>query len=228
MAVVYPRALTSNEASLEFLKQRVVEEHGDFSTQSATSFANEHSFSDWRELKQFVERSATLLDNHTAQFKSKLKADVALTWTYMADPEKLSSWAIPVTFEPRLGGAFQFLPEEWCGTIGVYVEGREIRFDAKRGGWTSLSVSAAHDHSIFTLRDYLPPDFELPEANTTGPDAHLFDQPGGQGTHWHGVLAGWHTGLEDLRSRFGVKKQSFNYEGIDKLYDLLIRSYHRV
>ena len=224
---MHRRALASRELTLAFFESGVRQDGNDLSVGAHDRRAQSLGLRNWQQLLQFVDVSAILLDKHRAQYTVPLATNVETAWAYVSEPKKLSSWAIPVEFEPKLGGRFQFSPPEWYGTLGVYDEGKAIRFDSVKGGWTALEVAGNDKASTLILRDYLPPEFELPASDKDGPDAHLFNQPGGKGTHWHGVLAGWHSGLSDLRNRWDSEVVSLDYATLTTLYDLLIRDYHR-
>ena len=155
-----------------------------------------------------------------------LSTDLQTAWHYLAKPAKLSKWMFPVQFNAEAGAPFNFAPEGWHGTIGLFEEGKEIRFDAVAGGWTWFRLHSEDDRTIFRLWDYLPPDFVVPD-DVRGDEEDLSEvQPGGSGTHWQGVLAGWHSGLDQLTTEFNGIEDTMPYEVLDRLYKLLILDYH--
>ncbi|MCY4128487.1 MAG: hypothetical protein OXG15_04505 [Gammaproteobacteria bacterium] len=146
---------------------------------------------------------------------------------FFSDPKKLATWMFPAEFEAAPGAPFKFAPEGWHGKIGVYAEGRELRFDAVAGGWTWFSLDSITGKTVFKLRDYMAPDLVVPDDARSGSNSLSEDQPGGEGTHWQGVLSGWHCGVGDLRGEFSGKKPHWDYEALTRLYKLLIEDYHR-
>lgn len=191
------------------------------------AFSRSFSFQTWSALRSFVRESAILLDKHTAQITRVLPTDMKTAWDFIADSKKLATWMFPAEFKAEPGAPFKFAPKGWLGTIGIYEEGRELRFDAVAGGWTWFSLESVDGETVFNLRDYMAPDLIVPDDARIGSNSLLDDQPGGEGTHWQGVLAGWHCGVDDLRGEFSGEKPHWDYEALTRLYKLLINDYHR-
>ena len=220
------RALESTEDSVHCL-EKLAAEHAVDDGDAKDSFAREYAFADWSELHGFMQGSAILLDKHTAQLSRVLATDMQTAWEFLADPKKLQTWMFPAEFEAKPCAPFKFAPEGWHGTIGIFEEGRELRFDAVAGGWTWFSLASIDGETVFTLRDYLPPDFVVPEHLQSESSSLADVQPGGEGTHWQGVLAGWHSGVDTLQDLFTEEKRQWDYEAIDRLYKILITDYHK-
>ena len=194
---------------------------------SLDEFAQNHGFSDWSELEFRFEQSGTLLTNHTVSFTRLLNTNRSTAWSYLADDKNIATWMFPAEFEAVGGAPFSFAPEGWHGTIGVLEKEKELRFDAVAEGWTWFRLDEFEGKTRLRLWDYLPPDFVVP--NDVLRDGALSEvQPGGEGTHWQGVLAGWHTGLDTLADSFSMKRRTLDYESLDRLYKMLIQDYHRV
>ena len=220
------RALESTDDSIRFLEKLVAERAGN-QGDAQDSFAREYAFADWSELHSFMQSSAILLDKHTAQLSRVLATDMPSAWEFLADAKKLQTWMFPAEFEAKPCAQFNFAPEGWHGTIGIFEEGRELRFDAVAGGWTWFSLDSKDGKTVFTLRDYLPPDFVIPESLQSESSSLSDIQPGGEGTHWQGVLAGWHSGVDALQDLFSAEKRQWDYEALDRLYKILISDYHK-
>lgn len=221
------RALESIEGSIACLEHAAARDGSTTTEANFDAFARMFAFASWSALLAFVHESVILLDKHTAQITRVLSTDMQTAWEFIADPQRLSTWMFPAEFEARPGAFFNFAPEGWHGKIGVFEEGRELRFDAVAGGWTWFSLEMIDGETVFTLRDYMAPDLIVPDDVRTGSAARIDDQPGGEGTHWQGVLSGWHCGVDDLRCQFSGDKQVWDYEALTRLYKILIKDYHR-
>ncbi len=222
------RALESIEGSLACIKEAAYAAK-DASDQSALdAFAKDHAFRDWMHLHTFMQESAILLDTHTASYEREIPADRRVVWEFLADPKKLQTWMFEAEFEARPGALFNFAPRGWHGRIGIFKEGYELRFDAVAGGWTWFILASSEGGTLFTLRDYMAPDLVVPTDVLAGAKSTVDIQPGGVGTHWQGVLAGWHQGVDDLRSKFTGYSLQWDYEALCRLYNSLIVDYHRV
>lgn len=221
------RALASLEESLACLYEIAGRDGATTSQAAMDAFARSYSFHDWAELAAFIHNSSVLVDAQTAQFTRVLETDMASAWEYLATPAKVETWMFPVQFEPRPGASFNFLPEGWHGKIGIFEHGREIRFDAVAGGWTWFRLASIDGETVFTLLDFMAPDYVVPPEIRRHHDSLDTDQPGGQGTHWQGVLAGWHQGMDTLQDTFSGAKREWDYDALCRLYDILIADYHR-
>ncbi|MCY4094885.1 MAG: hypothetical protein OXG05_07120 [Gammaproteobacteria bacterium] len=221
------RALESIEGSIACLEAAAGRNMTCSSAVNLDAFANTFAFEDWSALLTFLHESVILLDKRTAQITRVLPTDMRTAWEFLADSKKLSAWMFPAEFESRAGAPFNFAPEGWHGKIGVFEEGRELRFDAVAGGWTWFSLDSIDGETMFKLRDYMAPDLIVPDDARTGTDSLAEEQPGGEGTHWQGVLSGWHCGVDDLRSEFSGVNQAWDYEALTRLYKILIEDYHR-
>lgn len=221
------RALESADGSIACL-ENVARVGNSASTRTdLDAFARGFSFLTWSALRSFVGESAILMDRRTPQITRVFSTDMKTAWDFLADPKKLATWMFPAEFEARPGATFNFAPDGWHGKIGVFAEGRELRFDAVAGGWTWFSLDSIDGETVFKLRDYMAPDLVVPDDVRSGSDSLIEDQPGGEGTHWQGVLSGWHCGVDDLRGEFSGEKPQWNYEALTRVYKLLIEDYHR-
>ena len=178
-------------------------------------------------MDSFIHQSVILLDRRTAELTRVLPTDMQTAWEFLANPQKLETWMFPAEFEAKPGAPFNFAPEGWHGKIGVIEVGRELRFDAVAGGWTWFSLDSINGETVFRLRDYMAPELVIPDDARVRANVRSEDQPGGAGTHWQGVLSGWHCGVDDLRGEFSGEKHGWNYEAITRLYRILIEDYHR-
>ena len=51
-------------------------------------------------------------------------------------------------------------------------------------------------------------------------------QPGGPGTHWVGVAAGWHSFVDALEAHVSDAAPRLAYKDLASRYDELLRAYH--
>ena len=221
------RALETVNGSINCITDLAGELTPATSSQQLDLFARSYSFTNWASLIEFLQGSATLLDKRTAQITRTLRTDLKSAWEFLANPKQLETWMFPAEFEAKPCAPFKFAPAGWYGTIGVFEEGRELRFDAVAGGWTWFSLDSVDGETVFRLRDYIPPNFVVPDEIQR--DWRSLDdaQPGGEGTHWQGVLAGWHCGVDTLVDSFIGQKHVWDYDAISRLYRVLIANYHR-
>ena len=133
------RALRSVKGSISCLESAARGDHVLNVGAQLESFACAHGFDNWRVLHTFIQESAILLDKHTAQITRVLPTGMQTAWEFLADPLKLATWMFPAEFEAKPGASFKFAPEGWHGKIGIFENGRELRFDAVAGGWTWFS-----------------------------------------------------------------------------------------
>ena len=223
------RALESVEGTQACIARVINGEASDRAKRDVETFYSKHKHvfdsGDLRE--RFYRETAMLLDERTALLTRIVPADVESVWGFLANPQNLAKWMFPAEFEAKLGATFNFAPDGWHGTIGAYEEGREIRFDAVAGGWTWFSLIPRGDETEFQLRDYMAPDLVIPDDARSADQSLQEDQPGGPGTHWQGVLSGWHCGVDDLRALFTKQPTVWDYESLTKFYRILIEDYHR-
>ena len=139
ISCVPDRALQSVKGSLSCVESAARGDHALNDDAELESFARAHGFDNWRVLHAFIQESAILLDKHTAQITRVLPTDTQTAWEFLADPLKLATWMFPAEFEAKPGASFKFAPVGWHGKIGIFENGRELRFDAVAGGWTWFS-----------------------------------------------------------------------------------------
>ena len=221
------RALETVDGSITCLESSARSANADNGKDDLESFSRAHGFDTWSALHAFIRESAILLDKHTAQITRVLPTDMQTAWEFLADPQKLATWMFPAEFEAKPGASFKFAPEGWHGKIGIFENGRELRFDAVTGGWTWFSLELVDGKTVFKLRDYMAPQLVIPADARSDSEPLTEDQPGGEGTHWQGVLSGWHCGVDDLRGEFSGEKTRWDYGALTRLYKILIEDYHR-
>ena len=99
---------------------------------------------------------------------------------------------MPTKYEIEEGGRFSF-GGGWEGTISQVHPPHHIQFtpDGPEQAYLRFEIVATNDGCVFKLIDRMGP---AQDAAKMFPDApqHRKYQPGGPGTHWSGVVAGYH------------------------------------
>ncbi len=160
----------------------------------------------------------TFPDRHTVLFERTFEAPVERVWHMLSEPEEMARWFMPTTLEPRVGGRFS-CEGGWDGTISTWEPGRCFQFDADEGGITRFAIEPDGTGTRFTLTDRLPPDISLTTEGATWQDMPVgARQPGGPGTHWPGVLAGWHGFVDALACHLEGRDCPFDYPAMVEQY----------
>jgi hypothetical protein len=132
---------------------------------------------------------------------------------------------MPTTIDLRVGGKFSF-EGGWDGSIGRIDPHKNIQFDSEHGGYTWFEVEEDGQASIFALTDSLPTDATAPASLQERDYPLLSSQPRGPGTHWIGVIAGWHAFVDRLERHLGVSTFEANhllgYSRLCSAYEILL------
>ena len=222
--ITEPRALKTSEDTMQRLQNMAGTQEGN--SAQANHFAQGYGFNDWSDLELYARSTCVVVERGLIHFQRVLPTTIEFAWRQISRPELSATWGIAVEFDQILGGNFQFIVPDWKGKIGVYTEHEEIRFDADTGGWTSYRLDQIDGRTVFHLRDYLPEKHEVPDDVKRYPNPKASDQVGGLGTHWPGVLAGWHQGVENLFRLFDGELREFDYTGATNLYHMLLCDYY--
>ena len=157
-----------------------------------------------------------LVDRHAMAWIRRVSAPVDRVWEAISTKDGLAGWwGMPVhVLELRVGGAFN---HHWNNTVTAFKEGEYIDFAEPKGSYAGtggLRFEIASDGAatMFTL---LGTWHEGSTFEDGGPLAH---QPGGPGTPWIGVAAGWHSGANSLRRLFDSNAPAHSYEHLCRFY----------
>lgn len=221
--------LDSTDASVAFLLELANIKHQDDGTdlQKAKAIVAETlDFKDWQSLNFNAHRSCSLLDPSTICFTRVLSTNLQQAWNFVTVPSHLSTWMFETKLELTLGGKFEF--PTWKGVIGRLEEFQCIRFSAEAGGYSQIEVSPhRHNQTIAKITDYLPVGSLVPDHLTQGDEVFGMRQHGGPGTHWAGLLAGWHSGSDSLEAYASGRENEGNYMALVRLYDALLVARHQ-
>jgi hypothetical protein len=85
-----------------------------------------------------------------------------------------------------------------------------VQFNNSHESFTRFEIEPDGDGTLFHLIDKLPGDFvmevgsrqdnPIEDSDTEKMRLVGYNQPGGPGTHWTGVVAGWHAFVDSLES----------------------------
>jgi uncharacterized protein YndB with AHSA1/START domain len=145
----------------------------------------------------------------------QLRAPVDQVWALVSSAEGLSKWWLspPTTFELRPGGAFS---HHWDNVILDFNEREFINLDGMR--------FELNDHDGVTRFAFIDTWRENAVPPTSGLGS---EQPGGPGTPWAGVAAGWHGTLDALEAALTGKPREELYEARCRYYAGYLRDYFR-
>lgn len=155
------------------------------------------------------------------RFERHLPVDVDTVWRAVSEPSQLRHWFMETEWEPRVGGRFAF-KDGWGGTIGVWEPKRTIQFDADAGGVTRFELAPVEEESLFAIVDRLSPTQLVPQHVVEVSEEIACRQPGGPGTHWVGLAAGWHGFVDALEGLFGNGRELYSYATISIIYERLL------
>ena len=157
-----------------------------------------------------------LVDRHAMAWIRRLDAPLDEVWRTISTAEGLARWwGMPIhALELRVGGAFK---HHWENTVAAFKEGEHIDFAEPKGAYVGtgglrFEIAADGEATMFTLLDTWSKG-----AVFEGGGA-LAHQPGGPGTPWIGVAAGWHSGVDALRRLFDGDAPTHDYERLCRFY----------
>ena len=162
-----------------------------------------------------VDNVGRFLNDNKMVWKRRFPVEPEHLWDAIATKEGLSYWFMPASYEIEEGGGFSF-GGSWEGTIWEARPFHQIQFvvDGHSGEYLRFEIEANEGGSSFSLID------RMGEANETKswPDApnHRTYQPGGPGTHWSGVAAGYHGSKDSLEDYITGGKVSSDYDEMCK------------
>lgn len=225
--------LTHYVHTLEWFEQKAQRELREQAKQGPSSLAfardvvaNSYGLGTWDELSIFCRSAVILTELNTLQLKRKLEISREEAWEYLVQPELLAKWHIPTEVDLRVGGAFEF-KNAWKGKVGELEIGRRIRFDAEAGGTTTFALSTENEKTVCSITDVMAPSLIVkPDLLTDGKSVEE-NQPGGPGTHWHGVTSGRHFGANSLANLVNESPVELSHEVLDALYADLLSEYFK-
>ena len=143
----------------------------------------------------------TVIDDRTLRWARPIDAPSERIWAAITNAEESEQWFMKCSMDLRLGGAVVFnLPDPFGGSITQLKPERvlEVTYDSGAGdGFIRFEIGP--DEIAFVER--------MQSGENSGGDGiePWSVQPGGTGTHWAGVAAGWH-GLLDALSAYVTER----------------------
>jgi len=165
-------------------------------------------------------RAGYLVDTHAMCWVRTLASPVTEVWQTVSTLAGLQKWWLSAgdvtAFELEPGGVFA---HHWSNAIESFKELEYIDFRGSEAAYTGTGgmrfelVCLDERTTRFAFLDTWGPSARLP-AVTPAQDA----QPGGPGTPWSGVAAGWHAMLDRLEIVLGGSPPIFTYEALCDFY----------
>jgi uncharacterized protein YndB with AHSA1/START domain len=157
--------------------------------------------------------------DNTIVWRRQLAVEPERLWSAIATKQGLALWFMPSVFEIEEGGRFAF-EGGWEGSISESSPFRHIQFDVDGGGGGHLrfEIEPNDGGCLFSLIDRMGEGAD--SKDIFGPDAAAYrvNQPGGPGTHWSGVAAGYHGFVDSLEGYItGIEIES-DYEEMCRNY----------
>jgi uncharacterized protein YndB with AHSA1/START domain len=153
-----------------------------------------------------------------------LRAPVEEVWPIVSTRRGLERWWIvpPTRFELRVGGEFR---HHWTNSIVDFREGSFIDFAEPTGTYLGTGgmrielLPADSDSTVFVFLDTWGPRVEPPNKEE--------EQPGGPGTPWAGVAAGWHEMMDRLEATFDDGAPRPAYDELCRFYASYLTNLYR-
>lgn len=177
--------------------------------------AREYGFSSWSALIEYVPRMGFFDDIATFHIARRFEVSAKRLWGAISQPDEISVWLLPVSFESRLGAQYAFRSQpEMTGTLGAFSHQKAIRFDSGEDAFWLFSMESPSSASTcleLTVVDHM-----------TLKSVENF--PGGAIQVWNpGVTAGWHEILDALEHHLtGRQPPGIDYSRLCKFFERLL------
>jgi uncharacterized protein YndB with AHSA1/START domain len=174
-----------------------------------------------------IENVARLLKKNTLLLERRFSVAPERLWEAVATREGLSRWFMPTPFEIEQGGRFSF-EGGWEGTVTLVDPSRRIQFtpDESNEAYLRFEIERASGGCLFRLIDKMGPAADV--AKIFGADApkDLAYQPGGIGTHWSGVVSGYHRFVDALEAHVLGKAIAPDDGDLSRRYMTVLDEWH--
>lgn len=170
--------------------------------------------------EQILANAGHLLDAHAMCWIRNLESPLDEVWRTVSTLEGLQKWWIAPgcakAFDLRPGGIFT---HHWTNTVERFQEAEYIDFKGYpgalvgTGGMRFELLPLAPEATRFSFFDTWAPDAQPGQ----GPPEQAA-QPGGPGTPWSGVAAGWHSMLDQLEVVLGRATAVPSYDELCAFY----------
>lgn len=149
-------------------------------------------------------------------------------WQAIATREGLAEWFMPTNAEIVKGGRFSF-QEGWEGVITQVTDREAIQFepDDAGGAFLRFEIAAVDEGCNFRLIDRMGAGKLAKNLMPQAPEYVVY-QPGGPGTHWAGVVAGYHCFVNELQSHLTGTQAGSDYDDLCRHYQALMDQWHNL
>jgi len=173
------------------------------------------------------ENVARLLSKNTLVLERRFAVPPERLWEAIATREGLRRWFMPTPFEVEKGGRFSF-EGGWAGTVTEFDPPRSVQFTPDGSDEASLrfEIEPAEGGSLFRLVDKMGPAEDALKIFGDQAPEHLVYQPGGVGTHWSGVVSGYHRFVDALEAHLTGKEVPSDDEALARMYMALMDEWH--
>ena len=157
------------------------------------------------------------LSDNKMVWERRFSAQPERLWEAISTKDGLSRWFMPTRYEIAVHGRFSF-DGGWEGTVSEARPFEHIQFDVDGGSGAFLrfEMETRSGVNFFALIDRMGDGVDTnnwPEA-----PPHRRYQPGGPGTHWSGVAAGYHGFVDALEEHLSGGRVSSDYDELCKAY----------
>lgn len=178
--------------------------------------------------RSFLADAGRLVDRHAMVWIRTLEAPIDQVWETVSTLEGLKKWWVvpPSKFELKRGGAFN---HHWNNTVVDFEEKAYIDFTENTGDYPGTGGMRFElrklddDTTVFMFLDTWGPDMTPPSSGSSEGG----EQPGGPGTPWAGVAAGWHAMVDKLVHVIDDREPEHTYEELQTLYVRYLRDLYR-
>lgn len=171
--------------------------------------------------------AGVFLARNIMSWSRRIDAPVERVWETVTQKEHLDKWYMKAhQTELWVGGK-----HDWFrgGAVDEFEPLRAIRFHGQGNSWQRFAIVPDGDGTIFTLTDRMGDgayweDTEWEETENgwaQRPDERIaVRSPGGRGTHWVGVAAGYHGFVDSLDTYITGNTDGYmSYDRLNELYD---------
>lgn len=176
-----------------------------------------------------IDNVASFLDRRTLVWERRLAVDARKLWQAISTREGLGHWFMPTAYEVEEGGPFSF-EGGWDGTITRIEPPHLIEFtpaDDPDGYLRFEIVEESDGVCLFRLTDRMGGQAIDAEKFFVDAPEHQKYQPGGAGTHWSGVVAGYHGFVDALESFMTGVAKPFDHDDMSRRYMGVLDSWFR-
>jgi hypothetical protein len=175
-----------------------------------------------------IENIARHLDKGTIVFERSFPVTTDVLWATIATQEGLKHWFMPTKYKVKPGGRFSF-EGGWDGVITASDPHQLIQFkpNGSDEAYLRFEISKAEAGCVFRLVDKLDPSQDVAEIFSDVPP-YMAYQPGGPGTHWSGILAGYHGFVDALEGHLTGDGPDNHFEDLCGVYMTTLKDWYGV